>query len=201
MKQVQLVQDQLSVSEQPVSHASRKTKYNRRHYKCHVQYLVLRNRLTRTGSLGSINSTLATATGVSISPVIVGCKGSARFIMTPDVLLTMKCWLTCIRMTVIHTSFYGATHCSWYRKIRELVHIWLGVVRLDSHKQYTTMCFKKKYMRKLWQKKWPWRHLKRLVLILMFLAFNILPNKYCPYHVKTVFYSDFTSRLISTLKH
>jgi hypothetical protein len=35
---------------------------------------VLRNRLTSTGSLGSINSTLETATGVWISPVIVGCK-------------------------------------------------------------------------------------------------------------------------------
>jgi hypothetical protein len=39
-----------------------------------IQYLALRNRLTSTGSLGSINSTLETATGVWISPVIVGCK-------------------------------------------------------------------------------------------------------------------------------
>lgn len=75
MEHFQLEQDQLSVSEQPVRHANGETKYIHRHYKCHIQYLVLTNRLTITGSLGSINSTLETATGVWISPVIVGCKG------------------------------------------------------------------------------------------------------------------------------
>lgn len=39
-----------------------------------LTHLTLRIRFTMTGSLGSINSTLETATGVWISPVIVGCK-------------------------------------------------------------------------------------------------------------------------------
>jgi hypothetical protein len=50
-----------------------------RYYKRQIQYLVSRNGLTITGSLGSINSTLETATGVWISPVIVGCKDFNTF--------------------------------------------------------------------------------------------------------------------------
>ena len=73
MKHFQLEQGQLSELEQPVRHATEKSEYTNRHYKRQMQYLVLINRLTITGSLGSINSTLETATGVWISPVIVGC--------------------------------------------------------------------------------------------------------------------------------
>jgi hypothetical protein len=75
MTHFQLEQDQLSEWEQPVRHTNEKSKYtNRQTLRTANTYLVSRNGLTITGSLGSINSTLETATGVWISPVIVGCK-------------------------------------------------------------------------------------------------------------------------------